>query len=104
MVLFAQNKKLPPHYVVNRKPISAVARALQTTGLLLYFGGQQKIPFWTSESANGAGVSLLQQEDRKVSAREEFGFSPHTAELDTSQKKEDLPETGVQVRRAAPQT
>ena len=52
---------MPPHYVVNRKPVSsAVARALQMTGFFL--GGPAKIPFWILESANGVGVSLLKQE------------------------------------------
>ena len=63
VVLFTQNKKLPPHYAVKRKPVSStVARALQITGLLLYFGGQQNITFWILESPNGVGVSLLKQE------------------------------------------
>ena len=38
VVLFAQNKRSPPHYAVNTKPVSSAAvRALQMTGLLLYF-------------------------------------------------------------------
>ena len=41
-VLFTGNKKLLPHYAVNRKPVSsAVARALQMTG----FWARKKIPF-----------------------------------------------------------
>ena len=60
VVLFAQNKKLPPHYAVNTKPVSsAVVRALQITGLLLYFWGQQKIPFWIAECKRGWNLLAL---------------------------------------------
>ena len=60
-VLLAQNKELPPHYAANRIPVSfAIARAIKTTGLLLYFGGQQNIPFRISESANVVGALMLQ--------------------------------------------
>ena len=60
--LFAQNKRSPPHYAVNTKPVSSAAvRALQMIGLLLYFWGQQKIPFWIAECKWG-WVSLLKQE------------------------------------------
>ena len=47
---FSQNKKLPAHYAVSRKPVSsAVLRALLMTGLLLYFWSKQKILFWSAE-------------------------------------------------------
>ena len=63
VVLFAQNKRLPPHYAVNRGPVSsAVARALQMSSLLLYYWSQQEIPFWIAESASWVGASLLKQE------------------------------------------
>ena len=86
MALFAQNKELPPYYAVNRKPVSyAVARALQTTGLLLYFWGQAKksylLGFQSVQMELGfrcysKKVSL----GKKVFAREEFRFSPLTEE------------------------
>ena len=57
--LFAQNKRSPPHYAVNTKPMSSAAvRALQMTGLLLYFWSQQKIPFWIAECKWGWGFAV----------------------------------------------
>ena len=54
--LFAQNKRSPPHYAVNTKPVpSAAVRALQMIGLLLYFWSQQNIPFWIAECKWGLG-------------------------------------------------
>ena len=48
--LFTQNKRSPPHYAVNTKPVSSAAvRALQMAGLPLYFWSKQKVLFWIAE-------------------------------------------------------
>ena len=59
VVLFAQNKRSPPNYAVDTKPMSSAAvRALQMTDLLLYFWSQQKIPFWIAECKWGWGFAV----------------------------------------------
>ena len=81
VVFFARNKGFSPHYAVNGKPVSpAVARALQKTGLLLYFWirSQQEIPFLIVKSANEVGVSLY---SKKVSLGRRVRFPPPTAKL-----------------------
>ena len=56
--LFTQNKRSPPHYAVNTKPVSSAAvRALQMAGLPLYFGASKK-SYFGSQSENGVRVSL----------------------------------------------
>ena len=48
--LFTQNKRSPPHYAVNTKPVSSAAvRGLQMAGLSLYFWSKQKVLFWIAE-------------------------------------------------------
>ena len=77
VILFAQNKKLPPHYEVNRKPVSsAVARTLETTGLLLYFWGQKKFLAGFQRGQVGLGFRCYSKVSLggKVFAREEFKF------------------------------
>ena len=76
--LFAQNKRLSPDSAVNIKPMSALSRTLQMTSLLLYFWGQQKIPFFGSQRMQmGLGFCCYSKKvslGRRVFAMEEFAF------------------------------